>query len=129
MCWIRWRDLPNDQKIKKHPNRSELLLNGRFGSGKIVNPGSHMKRSHKRELQTVSAAPVIKLPARPGVGRPSVSIPDRGGEKIYVSFSDFGAGSSNQLRNPRPGSASKDREFSLGNEFHMGPLPYHIKGV
>ena len=27
------------------------------------------------------------------------------------------------------GGAGNDREFSLGNRFHMGPLLYHIKDV
>ena len=33
-------NLPNDQKIVQHPHRSELLLNGRLGSRKILNPGT-----------------------------------------------------------------------------------------
>jgi hypothetical protein len=33
---------PNDQKIVQHPNRIGLLLNGRFGPRKVLNPGSHM---------------------------------------------------------------------------------------
>src|SRR5271165_630690 len=101
MSRVRWRDLPNDQKIVQHPHRGELLLNGRLGSGKVLNPGSHMKRPNGRELQAVSSTPVKKLPASPSVGSPSVPVPDRGGEKVNVGFSNFGAGSSNQLREPR----------------------------
>jgi hypothetical protein len=100
MCRIRWRDLPNDQEIVQHPHRSELLLNGRFGSGKVLNPGSHMERPHGRELQAVSGAPIKKLPASSGVGLPSVPVSDRGSEKVNVGFSNFRAGSSNQLRKP-----------------------------
>src|SRR5258708_40049263 len=74
MCRIRWCDLPNDQKIVKHPNRSELLLNGRFGSGKVLNPGSHMERSHGREFQAMSSAPIKKLPASPRVSLPGVAV-------------------------------------------------------
>jgi hypothetical protein len=59
-----------------------------------------MERSHGRELQAMTCAPVKKLPASPGVSSPSVSVADRGGEKVNVGFSDFGAGSSNQLRDP-----------------------------
>jgi hypothetical protein len=59
------------------------------------------------------------------VSSPSVPVADRRGEKVNVGFSDFGAGGSNQLRDPcLRGSASNDRKFSLGNEFHMGPLLY-----
>jgi len=43
---MAWCDLPNNQKIVQYPNRGELLLNGRLGSRKVLNPGSHMKRSH-----------------------------------------------------------------------------------
>ncbi len=84
MCWIRWCDLPNDQKIVQHPHRSEFLLNGRFGPRKVLNPGSYMERSHCLEFQAVRAAPVKKLPARPGVGSPSVPVADRGGEEVNV---------------------------------------------
>ena len=47
----RWRkspDLADDQKIVQHPHRSELLLNSRLGSRKVLNPRSHMKRLHGR---------------------------------------------------------------------------------
>src|SRR5271169_5000814 len=60
MRWIRWRNLPNDQKIVQHPHRSELLLNGRFGPWKVLDPGSHMERSHGREFKAVSSAPIKK---------------------------------------------------------------------
>jgi hypothetical protein len=101
MCWIRWCDLANDQEIVQHPHRSEFLLNGRFGPRKVLNPGSHMERAHSLEFQAVHAAPFKKLPARPGVGSPSVPVADRGGEEVNVGFSDFKAGSGNQLRDPR----------------------------
>src|SRR5208282_1466572 len=118
-------DLPNDQKIIQHPHRSEFLLNGRFGSGKVLNPRSHMKRPHGREVQAMSGAPVKKLPASPRVGSPSVPVSDRGGEKVNVGFGDFGAGSSNQLRDPRARrSARNNRDFSLGKRFHTGSLLY-----
>jgi hypothetical protein len=43
------------------------------------------------------------------IGSPSVPVTDRGGEKVNVGFRDFGAGSSNQLRDPRLGrSAGND---------------------
>jgi hypothetical protein len=74
MCWIRRCDLPNDQKIVQHPDRSEFLLNGRFGPRKVLNPGSHMERAHSLEFQAVRAATFKKLPARPGVSSPSVPI-------------------------------------------------------
>src|SRR5271165_6600276 len=78
----------------------------------------------------MSSAPIKKLPASPRVSLPGVAVPNRGGEKVDVGFSDFGAGGGDQLRDPRfRRSAGNDREFSLGNEFHMGPLPYHIKEV
>src|SRR5271165_1722653 len=78
----------------------------------------------------MSGAPIKKLPASPRVSSPSVPVADRGGKKVNVGFSNFGAGSSNQLRDPRlRRSTGNDRKFSLGNEFHMGPLPYHIKEV
>ena len=66
----------------------------------------------------MSGAPVKKLPASPRVGSPSVPVSDRGGEKVNVGFGDFGAGSSNQLRDPRARrSARNNREFSLGKRF------------
>src|SRR5271165_5560914 len=78
----------------------------------------------------MSGAPVEKLPASPRVSSTSVPVADRGGEEVNVGFSDLRTGGSNQLRDPRfRRSAGNDREFSLGNEFHMGPLPYHIKEV
>src|SRR5712671_5464482 len=70
MCRIRWRNLPNDQKIVQHPHRSELLLNGRFGPWKVLDPGSHMERSHGREFLAMSGAPIKKLPASPPRSRP-----------------------------------------------------------
>src|SRR5271165_440405 len=89
-----------------------------------------MERSHGREFQVMSGAPVKKLPARPGVSSPSVPVADRGGEEINVGFSDLRTGSSDQLRDPRLSrSAGNDRKFSLGNEFHTGPLLYHINEV
>src|ERR1700736_1939644 len=117
---IRWRNLPNDQKIVQHPHRSELLLNGRFGPWKVLDPGSHMERSHGREFQAMSGAPIKKLPASPRVSHPSIPVADRGGEEVNVGFGDFGAGRSNQLREPGLGrSAGHDREFSFGNRFHI----------
>src|SRR5271170_7524279 len=80
MRWIRWCDLPNDQKIVQHPHRSELLLNGRFGPWKVLDPGSHMERSHGREFQAVSSAPFKKLPTSPRVGLSRVAVADCGGE-------------------------------------------------
>ena len=100
MCRIRWCDLPNDQKILQHPHSSELLLNGRFGSRKILNPGSHMERAHCREFQAMSGAPVKKLPARAGVSLSRIPVPDRGSEKINVRFSDSGSAAHDQLRDP-----------------------------
>jgi hypothetical protein len=44
------------------------------------------------------AAPVKKLPTRPSISSPSIPIVDRGGEEVNVGFSDFGAGSGDQLR-------------------------------
>src|SRR5258705_5879263 len=89
-----------------------------------------MERSHGREFQAMSGAPIKKLPASPRVSQPSIPVADRGGEEVNVSFGDFGAGRSNQLREPGLNrSAGHDREFSLGNKFHMGPLLYHIKDV
>src|SRR5271167_434176 len=81
---VRWRNLPNDQKIVQHPHRSELLLNGRFGSRKVLNPGSHMERPNGCKLQAVNGAPVKKLPASSGVSLPGISVADRGGEKVNV---------------------------------------------
>jgi hypothetical protein len=49
----------------------------------------------------MSRTPVKKLPTSPCVGLPRIPVADRGGEKVDVGFSDFGAGSSNQLRDPR----------------------------
>ena len=49
----------------------------------------------------MSGAPVKKLPASPSVSSPSVPVADRGGEGVNVGFSNFGAGSGNQLRDPR----------------------------
>src|SRR6266566_5206203 len=67
----------------------ELLLNGRLGSGKILNPGSHMEWSNGREFKAMSGAPVKKLPASPRVSSPSVPVADRGGEEINVGFGDL----------------------------------------
>jgi hypothetical protein len=49
----------------------------------------------------MSGAPVKKLPTSPRVSLPGVSVADRSGEKINVGFSNFGADSSDQLRDPR----------------------------
>jgi hypothetical protein len=59
-----------------------------------------MERSHGREFQAMSGAPIKKLPASPRVSQPSIPVADRGGEEVNVGFGDFGAGSSNQLREP-----------------------------
>ena len=76
------------------------------------------------------SAPIKKLPASPCVSQPSVPVADRGGEEVNVGFGDFGAGRRDKLRDPRARrSAGNDREFSLGNWFHKGPLLYHIKDV
>src|SRR5271166_6817274 len=89
-----------------------------------------MEWSHGREFQAVSSAPIKKLPASPRVSQPGIPVADRGGEEVNVCFGDFGAGRSNQLRDPRARrSPGNDREFSFGNRFHMGPLLYHIKEV
>jgi hypothetical protein len=65
----------------------------------------------------MSSALVKKLPA--SVSGSSVPVADRGGEEVNVGFSDFGAGSGNQLRDPRARRrAGNDRKFSHGNEFH-----------
>src|SRR5580698_1529371 len=44
------------------------LLNKEIGAELCVNPGSHMKRPHRRELYVVSSASIENLPASPGVG-------------------------------------------------------------
>jgi hypothetical protein len=49
----------------------------------------------------MSGAPVKNLPTSPRVSLPGVSVADRSGEKINVGFSNFGADSSDQLRDPR----------------------------
>jgi hypothetical protein len=58
-----------------------------------------------------------------GVGLSSVPVTDRGGEKINVGFSDFGARSRDKLRDPRLVCAGNDRKFSLGNECDFGNYP------
>ena len=74
-----------------------------------------MERSNGREFQAMIGAPVKKLPTSPRISSPSVSVADRGGEKINVGFSDFGAGRSNQLRDPRLGrSAGNDQKPRIG---------------
>jgi hypothetical protein len=57
----------------------------------------------------MSGAPFKKLPASPSVSCSSVPVADRGGEEINVGFSDFGAGSGNQLRDPRARRKDGDR--------------------
>src|SRR5260370_29575538 len=101
---IRWCNLSNDQKIVQHPHRSELSLNGRFGPWKVLDPGSHMERSHGRKFQAMSGAPIKKLPASPRVSHPSIPVADRGGEEVNVGFGDFRAGRSNQLLEPGLGN-------------------------
>src|SRR4029077_5847261 len=129
MCRIRSCDLPNDQKIVQHPHRSEFLLNGRFGPRKVLNPGSHMERSHGREFQAMSGAPVKKLPARPSVSSPSVPVADRGGEEVNVGFSDFRAGSEGLQQKPEAISLAKELNDMSGLGFalwHAGCLA-HLK--
>src|SRR5271165_1632845 len=78
----------------------------------------------------MSSAPVKKLPTSPSVSSPSVPVSDRGCEEVNVGLGDLGAGGSNQLRDPGLGrSTGNHRKFSLGNQFHTGPLLYHIKEV
>src|ERR1700736_1680864 len=78
----------------------------------------------------MNGAPVKKLPASPSVSLPGIAVTDRGGEKVNVGFCYLRAGGGDQLRDPRlRRSAGNDREFSLGNRFHTGPLLYHIKEV
>ena len=94
-----------------------------LGPRKVLNPGSHMERSHGREFQAMSCAPVKKLPACSSVSLSRIPVADRGGEEVNVGFGDFGAGRRDKLRDPRARrSAGNDRKFSLGNQFHMGPL-------
>src|ERR1700738_121601 len=74
-----------------------------------------MERSHGRELEVMSGAPVKKLPASASVSSPSVPVADRGGEEVDVGFSDFWAGSGNKLRDPRlRRSAGNDRKHEQG---------------
>jgi hypothetical protein len=56
----------------------------------------------------MSGAPIKKLPASPRVSSPGVPVPDRGGEKVNVGFRNFGAGSGDELRDPRLRSAGYD---------------------
>src|SRR5437016_10351246 len=94
-------DLPNDQKIVQHPHCSEFLLNGRLGSGKIFNPGSHMERAYGFKLKAVSSTPIKKLPARASISLAGIPVTDRGSEKVDVGFCDFRTGCGDQLRDPR----------------------------
>ena len=69
----------------------------------------------------MSGAPVKKLPASPGVSSPSVPVANRGGEEVNVGFSDFGAGRSNQLRDPRARrSAGNDRKIQPSESVPYG---------
>src|ERR1700686_1806853 len=78
----------------------------------------------------MSSTPVKELPASSSVSSPCVPVANRGGEEVDVSFSYFGTGGRNKLRDPGLGrSAGHDREFSFGNLFHLDPLLYHIKDV
>ena len=84
-----------------------------------------MERSHRREFQAMSSAPIKKLPACSSVSLSRVPVADRGGEKVDVGFSDFGAGSGDKLREPGFGrSAGHDREFSLWESVPIW-VPYH----
>jgi hypothetical protein len=56
----------------------------------------------------MSSALVKKLPASPSVSGSSVPVADRGGEEVNVGFSDFGAGSGDQIRDPRLGIVAGD---------------------
>ena len=49
----------------------------------------------------MSGASVKELPASPSVGLPGIPVTDRGSEKVNVGFSNFRAGSCDQLRDPR----------------------------
>jgi hypothetical protein len=61
-----------------------------------------MERSHSLEFQAVRAAPFKNCQH----ARARVPVVDRGGEEINVGFSDLGAGSGNQLRDPTPSKKS-----------------------
>jgi thiol-disulfide isomerase/thioredoxin len=50
----------------------------------------------------------------PRVGSQSVPVTECGGQKVNVSFSDFGTGGSNQLRDPRLSSAGNERLRATG---------------
>jgi hypothetical protein len=83
-----------------------------------------MERSYGREFQAMSGAPVKKLPASPRVGSTSVPVTDRGSEEVNVGFSDFGAGRSNQLRDPRARRSAVTIENSA-LEISSIWVPYH----
>jgi hypothetical protein len=68
----------------------------------------------------MSGAPFKKLPASPSVSGSSVPVADRGGEEVNVGFSDFGAGSGNQLRDPRAGRRAVPLKVACQEDVYLG---------
>jgi hypothetical protein len=59
-----------------------------------------MERSHGRDFQAVSGAPIKKLPASSGVRSAGVPVPDSGREEFNIGIGGPGAGCGNQLGDP-----------------------------
>jgi transposase len=94
--------LPDNQKIIKHPDRRELLFDRRLRAGHLLDIGGHMKRPDSVQCEPVLLAPMKELVTGPCISQPGIPVSNGGREEFNIGIAGPGAGCGNQVGAPRP---------------------------
>jgi len=81
--------------------RRQLLFDGRFRAGHLLDIGRYVERPDSVQREPVFLAPMKELVTGPCVSQPSVPVPDGGREEFNIGVGSPRAGCGNQLGHPR----------------------------
>jgi hypothetical protein len=98
--WIYRHQLPDNQKIIKHPDGRQFLFNRRFRAGHLLDIGRHMERPDSVQREPVFAGPVKELVTGPCASQPGVPVPDGGREEFNIGVGSTLAGGGDEIGDP-----------------------------
>ena len=83
-CGIKRQDLADDEPVKEHVKRRQVLLDarGRQGAGELLDVGGEHHRLHLVEGESPALVPVGEAPRGGEVRKARVGVSDMGGEEL-----------------------------------------------
>jgi hypothetical protein len=90
---------------------NQLLFDGRFRAGHLLDIGRHVERPDSIQRERVFLAPVKELVTGPCISHPGIPVPDGGREEFNIGIGSPGA----DITPPLSDSSSHGESRSLGH--------------